>query len=188
MIAINRKAAFWIGVIIIALFALFWANSSPKKNLVTADDLSSTPDYFITKINAKEFDQNGNLIETLTAKKGLHYTQEARTLLETPEVKRTDSTGKWEATGKKGIVDDGSRDILLTNNATAVKHYLESPDITLNADNIHYLDKDQTLTSTGNAELHSTQGETSADTIVTYINSEQVEMTGSVRGKYETTQ
>jgi len=172
-------------IVIVTLF--FWAGSSDNKNLLQTDNLSSTPDYFITKIHATEFDQNGKLVETLTADKGLHYNKGAKTLLESPKVKRVEKTGNWEAQGKKGIIEDGSSDILLTDDASAIKHYVDSPDITLTADNIRYLDKQQSLTSTGNAKIHSTQGETTADVIVTYINTEEVKMTGSVRGQYEAT-
>ena len=165
---------------------LFWYGATPKQNLVLTDSLSSSPDYFITDVRVKEFDKDGLLIETLNAVQTLHYTTTSKTLLENPTIERFSKTGSWNAKSEKGVIDDGSNDILLTKNAKATKKYLQSEDIKLIADNIHYLDKDQSLISYGNPILISSQGETSANKIITYINSEEVIMTGSVRGKYET--
>lgn len=164
----------------------FWYGTAPIKNLVETDSLSTSPDYFITKVNAKEFDSSGSLIETLNAEQMLHYVSEAKTLLESPKVERRSKSGGWNATANKGVIEDGSNDILLTQNAKATKKYLQSEDIVLNANNVHYLDKSQSLTSYGNAMLLTIQGETFADKITTYINTEEVVMTGSVRGNYET--
>jgi lipopolysaccharide export system protein LptC len=175
-----------IGAALLLVVSLGWYGTSPMQNLVQTESLSSSPDYFITKVKVKEFDTNGTLIETLDAEQTLHYIAKSKTLLETPSVERYSKSGHWSAKADKGVIEDGSNDILLTENARATKKYLQSEDIKLSADNIHYLDKDQSLTSYGNATLISTQGETSAGIITTYINSEEVVMTGSVRGKYET--
>jgi len=164
----------------------FWYGVKPIQNLVEAESLSSSPDYFITEVTVKKFDNDGLLIETIHAEQTLHYVTQSKTLLEKPDVKRLSKSGSWSSQADKGVIEDGSNDILLTENASATKKYLTSEDIFLNADSVHYLDKDQSLTSRGNATLFSTQGETSADTITTFINSEEVIMTGSVRGKYET--
>ncbi|WP_421853020.1 LPS export ABC transporter periplasmic protein LptC [Marinomonas sp.] len=174
------------GVALILAASLGWYGVMPKPNLVETDSLSSSPDYFITKVKVKEFDIDGTLIETLDAEKTLHYITKSRTLLEKPYIERQSKSGHWSAKADKGVIEDGSNDILLTVDAEATKRYLQSEDIKLSADSIHYLDKDQSLTSYGNPILVSSQGETSADKITTFINSEEVVMTGSVRGKYET--
>ncbi|MEL0623138.1 LPS export ABC transporter periplasmic protein LptC [Marinomonas arenicola] len=187
MIQLNAKNIL-IGAAVIALVCgVFFTDTPLTRSLVPTEKLSSTPDYFITNINAKEYDETGMLQETLTATQALHYSQNSRTLLDNPTVRRHQTAGLWHAKGKKGIIEDGSHDILLTDDAVAVKQSVDSPDVILNADNIHYLDSNQSLTSSGHATLHSTQGKTTAKTIVTYINSEEVVMTGSVRGQYETT-
>ena len=180
------KAPLIIVAILTLSMALLWHGATPKKNLVEANSLNSSPDYFITKVNVNKFDITGSLIETLNAEQTLHYISESRTLLKSPKVKRKSKSGSWSATADKGIIHDGSNDILLTQNARATKKYLQSEDLILSADNVHYLDKDQSLTSYGNAMLLTTQGETFANEITTYINSEEVVMTGSVRGNYET--
>ncbi|SHF61068.1 lipopolysaccharide export system protein LptC [Marinomonas polaris DSM 16579] len=180
------KSLLIIGATLIVVASLGWYGAAPIQNLVQTDSLSSSPDYFITNVKVKEFDADGLLIETLDAEQTLHYIAKSTTLLQTPNVERYSKSGHWSAKADKGVIEDGSNDILLTENARATKKYLQSEDIKLSADNIHYLDKDQSLTSYGNATLISTQGETSAGTITTYINSEEVVMTGSVRGKYET--
>lgn len=182
---IFRIIPFIAGLFTLAALS-FWYGASPSKNLVPTKSLSSSPDYFITKLNAKEFNTHGLLIETLNAEKTLHYVNQSKTLLEKPNINRQSKTGSWSAKADKGVIEDGSNDILLTKNARAIKKYLTSEDITLSADNVHYLDKDQSLTSSGDAMLFSIQGKTSANTITTFINSEEVVMTGSVRGKYET--
>ena len=179
--------SFSLFVIVFALAAfLFWYGSKPTQNLVKTESLKSSPDYFITKVTVKRFDNDGFLIEETNADQTLHYINESKTLLEKPDTKRNSKSGSWSARADKGVIEDGSNDILLTENANATKKYLTSEDISLSADSVHYLDKKQSLTSSGNAKLFSTQGETSADTITTFINSEEVIMTGSVRGKYET--
>lgn len=174
------------GAAIILAVLVLWYETTPKQNLVKTDVLSSSPDYFITTVKVRVFDEKGALIETLDAEQTLHYIAQSKTLLEKPSVERQSESGYWNAKAEKGVIEDGSNDILLTENAQATKKYLQSEDIRLTADNVHYLDKDQSLTSYGNARLISPQGETSAGKIITYINSEEVVMTGSVRGKYET--
>ena len=186
MLNTTLKTLTLIVVIISLITAYFWYGTPPKQNLVEEESLSSAPNYFITQVHVKEYNSNGVLIETLNAEQTLHYSDGSKTLLQRPSVERKSESGSWSAKSDKGVIHDGSNDILLTNNASATKKYLQSDDITLNADSIHYLDKDKSLTSQGNPALLSPQGETSADTITTYINSEEVVMTGSVRGKYET--
>ena len=183
---ITLKNVFAIGAALALAASVFWYGATPKQSLVEANSLSSSPDYFITQVNVKEFDINGMLIETLDAQQTLHYISKSTTLLAFPNIERHSISGSWSAKADKGVIDDGSNDILLTNNARAIKKYLQSEDIKLTADSVHYVDKDQSLTSDGDATLISTQGETSASTITTYINSEEVIMTGSVRGTYET--
>lgn len=173
-------------IAVIAGFVL-WYETKSQHPLISESVLSSTPDYFITQVNSKEFDETGMLVEALKATQALHYIQQAKTLLKKPLVNRYSISGSWNAKSNEGVIDDGSRDILLTGDVVAVKHYPESPDVILNADNVHYLDSNQSLTSYGNAKLYSTQGETTAKRIISYINSEEVVMTGSVRGQYETT-
>ncbi|QUX96087.1 LPS export ABC transporter periplasmic protein LptC [Marinomonas sp. CT5] len=182
----KRKKLLLLTAVLLVMVATFWVSTSPTINLVQTDSLNSSPDYFITNVKVKEFDKNGQLIETLDARKTLHYIQKSTTILESPNVKRQSKAGYWSAEADKGLIEDGSNDILLTGHAKATKNYLQTEDIKLNAASIHYLDKDQSLTSYGNPILISTQGETSANTIKTFINSEEVLMTGSVRGKYET--
>ncbi|MCB5160564.1 LPS export ABC transporter periplasmic protein LptC [Marinomonas algarum] len=173
-------------IVAVVVSSAFWFGANTTTNLVPTSVLSTSPDYFITQVTVKKFDQEGALVETLNAEQTLHYIAEAKTILEKPSVERRIEAGKWQAQADKGLIEDGSNDILLTENATATKQHLGSDDIRLVADNVHYLDKDQTLTSYGNAALLSTQGETSAEEITTYLHSEEVLMTGSVRGKYET--
>ncbi|MDB4837481.1 LPS export ABC transporter periplasmic protein LptC [Marinomonas sp.] len=164
----------------------FWHNKEATSNLVEAESLSKSPDYFITEITVQTFDNNGVLIEHLQAQQASHFIQESKTLLDRPNVERHSTTGSWNATADSGIIHDGSNDILLTSNANATKTYPTSENIALSANKIHYLDNDQSLTSQGDAKLFSTQGTTSAKKITTYINSEKVVMTGLVQGHYET--
>jgi lipopolysaccharide export system protein LptC len=182
----SKKILAFTILLAVLLAASFWYGTTPKKNLVQVESLSSIPDYFVTQVNVKEFNSDGVLIEVLNATQTLHYVSESKTIIEYPSVERKSESGSWSAKADKGVIHDGSNDILLTENASATKSYLQSEDITLSANSIHYLDKDQSLTSQGNPMLFSTQGETSADKITTYINSEEVIMTGSVRGQYET--
>ncbi|BFM48006.1 LPS export ABC transporter periplasmic protein LptC [Marinomonas sp. THO17] len=166
---------------------LIWYKNLPHTNLVESESLSSTPDYFITQVVALRYDAQGNLIERINAEQTLHYIQTSRTLLENPNIDRYSISGSWHAHASQGTIEDGSNDILLSRNAEAVKKYKQSEDVILHADTIHYLDQDKSLTSQGDAILISSQGKTSAGKIITYINSEEVVMTGSVRGNYETT-
>ncbi|MGR0279561.1 LPS export ABC transporter periplasmic protein LptC [Marinomonas dokdonensis] len=177
-----------LAIVVIAIAAVFWGvNTGRVGNLVTSESLSTSPDYFITKVRIKEFDANGKLIETLNAEQTLHYVKDKKTLLQHPYVERQAELGSWNAQADKGSIEDGSRDILLTENANATKKHINSADITLSSDTIHYLDEDESLTSYGHAKLYSTQGTTTAETIIAYINSEKVVMTRSVRGHYEPT-
>lgn len=180
------KAVFLLGVFSLLISSAFWFGASPKQNLVATASFDTSPDYFVTQVKITAYNTEGELVETLNAKQTLHYVAQSRTLLETPNIERFFANGYWNAKADKGIIDDGSSDILLTKNAQAVKKYRLSENIQLIADNVHYLEQDQSLTSYGNAILVSTQGETSADKITTYIHSKEVLMAGSVRGKYET--
>ena len=187
MINIKAKNLIISGAVIFIALGFFFAGTSSLPNLVETDKVRTMPDYIITNINAKKYDESGALRDTFTATYALHDNLSAQTLLDNPKVKRHELEGTWHATAKKGIIEDGSHDILLTGNAVAAKQFSDSPDIILNADSIHYLDSNQSLTSSGHASLYSTQGKTTAKVITTYINSEKVVITDSVRGQYETT-
>lgn len=184
---LKPKNILLVGIVVVMAASISWYSTTPTANLVQADSLRGSPDYFITKVKVKEFDQNGTLLETLNAEQTLHYDSRAQTLLEQPSVERYSKLGQWNAKADKGVIEDGSNDILLTDNVRATKKYQQSEDINLSSDNMHYVDKNKSLTSYGAATLISTQGKTSANKITTYINSEEVVMTGSVRGNYETT-
>ncbi len=172
----------------VAVGGFLWGLKTVSQgNLVASESLKTSPDYFITKVRIKEFDRTGHLIETLNAEQTLHYVKDKKTLLEQPFIERQAELGSWHAKADKGSIEDGSRDILLTENANATKKHINSADITLSSDTIHYLDEDESLTSYGHAKLYSTQGTTTAETIIAYINSEKVVMTRSVRGHYEPT-
>ncbi|WP_137169863.1 LPS export ABC transporter periplasmic protein LptC [Marinomonas sp. FW-1] len=176
-----------LAAVTVVIASISWYSTKPSRNLVESDALRGSPDYFITDVQVKEFDENGGLIETLNAKQTSHYDLKEKTLLEQPSVARYSESGQWHGKADKGVIEDGSNDILLTDNVRATKKYQQSEDIQLSSDNMHYVDKDKSLTSYGAATLISTQGKTSANKITTFINSEEVVMTGSVRGNYETT-
>ncbi|WP_460750145.1 LPS export ABC transporter periplasmic protein LptC [Marinomonas epiphytica] len=183
----SLKKWFLFGALVGAAGLLFIVGKGPQSNLVTTESLSSSPDYFITQVRVKEFDPSGKLIETLEAAKTLHYLAAKKTLLEFPFVERHADTSSWSAESLQGVIEDGSKDILLTQDAKALKRQVGAADITLSADTVHYLDKDQSLSSYGNAKLYSTQGITSASKITAFINSGEVIMTKPVRGHYEPT-
>ena len=184
---VTSKQTLLIAAVLVAILLVFGVNTAQQDNLVASESLKSSPDYFITQVKIKEFDRNGQLIEILNAEQTLHYVKDKTTLLEQPYVERHAELGSWHAKSDKGSIEDGSRDILLTQNARATKKHQNAADITLASDTIHYLDEDESLTSYGHAKLYSTQGTTTADTIFAYINSEKVVMTRSVRGHYEPT-
>ncbi|MGO2354525.1 MAG: LPS export ABC transporter periplasmic protein LptC [Marinomonas foliarum] len=183
---LKTKNTLILVVIIMLAIAISWYSTEPGKNLVEADALRGSPDYFVTEVQIKEFDKSGTLIESMNAKQTFHYDLQDKTFLEQPSVARYSESGQWNAKADKGVIEDGSNDILLTDNVRATKKYQQSEDINLSSDNMHYEDKNKSLTSYGAATLISTQGKTSASKITTYINSEEVVMTGSVRGSYET--
>lgn len=168
------------------LGGIFYQGANTVNNLVEVETFNDAPDYFITKVHIKTFDKNGKLIESLKTEQTRHYEAASKTLLVEPIVERSSLTGNWLAKAEAGMIEDGNKDILLTGNAHAIKWHLQSKKIELHSDNVHYLDTDKSLTSYGNAALISSQGETTAEQIVTYINSEEVFMTKSVRGIYET--
>lgn len=170
----------------VALIMFFlWQNQKKASNLVETSSLSNSPDYFITNISTKAFNHNGELIESINALQASHFIRESKTLLTNPNVSHYSTTGSWSASADMGVLHDGNNDILLTHNALATKTYPSAEDIILKADEVHYLDDEQSLTSQGNAKLISTQGATSAKKITSYINSDKVVMTGLVRGYYE---
>ncbi|MCV2403059.1 LPS export ABC transporter periplasmic protein LptC [Marinomonas sp. C2222] len=154
-------------------------------NLVETTALSSSPDYFITDISVKTYDSDGKLVESINALQASHFIRDSKTLLDSPNVSHYSTTGSWSASADTGVLHDGNNDILLMDNVFAKKSYPSAEDITLKADEVHYLDEEQSLTSQGNAKLISTQGETSAKKITSYINSDKVIMTELVRGYYE---
>ena len=165
---------------------VFYQGANTVNNLVEVETFNDAPDYFITKVHVKTFDKNGQLTESLKTEQTRHYEATSKTLLVEPIVERSSLTGNWLAKAETGIIEDGNKDILLTGNAHATKWHLQSEKIEMLSDSVHYLDRDKSLTSFGNATLISSQGETTAEQIVTYINSEEVFMTKSVRGIYET--
>lgn len=164
----------------------FYQGANTASNLVAVETFNDAPDYFITKVHVKTFDQQGKLTESLKTEQTRHYEAMSKTLLVSPIVERSSLTGNWLAKAETGIIEDDNKDIILTGNAHATKWHLQSEKIEMLSDSVHYLDRDKSLTSYGNATLISAQGETSAEQIVTYINSENVFMTKSVRGIYET--
>ncbi len=168
------------------LGGVFYQGTNTVNNLVEVETFNDAPDYFITKVHVKTFDKNGKLTESLKTEQTRHYEATSKTLLVEPIVERSSLTGNWLAKAETGIIEDGNKDILLTGNAQAIKWHLQSEEIEMHSDSVHYLDRDKSLTSYGNATLISSQGETTSEKIVTYINSEEVFMTQSVRGIYET--
>lgn len=174
------------GAITALLVFAFYQGANTASNLVAVETFNDAPDYFITKVHVKTFDQQGKLTESLKTEQTRHYEAMSKTLLVSPIVERSSLTGNWLAKAETGIIEDDNKDIILTGNAHATKWHLQSEKIEMFSDSVHYLDRDKSLTSYGNATLISSQGETSAEQIVTYINSENVFMTKSVRGIYET--
>lgn len=177
-----------VGSALVIVFVLFfWLGVSPKQNLLQLDSLKDTPDYFLTNVEVKSFDDQGEMFETIIADQVKHYNRSSRSLLINPKIDKANNDVLWKAEGDSGVVEDGSRDIMLTGNSKVTKNPGKPEEIQLTADKINYRDIDQILISHGNALLHSPQGRTQAEEIVARIHSEQVEMTGAVRGLYEPT-
>ena len=173
---------------LLVIAAVFFLGFDPKQSLLQGDVLSSSPDYFLTDVQVKVYNQDGTMVERIKASELKHYSKSAKSLLLNPKIERDESPNHWSAKGDNGIIADGSQDILLTGNSEVIRNIDTIDQINLTANQIHYNDSNQQLTSTGKATLQTKQGITSADTIIAHIHTETVSMTGRVRGTYETNQ
>lgn len=188
MLNIKRQPKILIAVCLTLIMTsfVFLRDTATVNRIVESDLLNDAPDYFINEVYIMTFNKDGVLSETLKAEQTRHYRTQSKTLLVQPAVERFTATGNWAAEANTGIIEEGSKDILLTGEARATKWLRKSNKIELLSDSVHYLEQDMSLTSLGNPTLLSPQGQTTAKKIVTYIDSEKVFMTNSVRGIYET--
>lgn len=188
MLNIKRQPKILIAVCLTLIMTsfVFLRDTATVNRIVESDLLNDAPDYFINEVYIMTFNKDGVLSETLKAEQTRHYRTQSKTLLVQPAVERFTATGNWAAEANTGIIEEGSKDILLIGEARATKWLRKSNKIELLSDSVHYLEQDMSLTSLGNPTLLSPQGQTTATKIVTYIDSEKVFMTNSVRGIYET--
>jgi len=165
----------------------FWVGTKPKVSLVETSTLAFTPDFFLQGVNARRFNEAGNIIEKVVAQEIKHYDLEAGILFLTfPKITKYQIDTNWTISANSGNILIDSNDITLSEMANAVKGLGSNEQIILTADTIKYIDKKQILTSVGNASLHSAQEHIQADEITAFFKSNTLDIKGSVRGSHET--
>ncbi|TDO99887.1 LPS export ABC transporter periplasmic protein LptC [Marinomonas balearica] len=167
------------------VIAFFWYGASPTTTLVSKDELSNTPDYFLENVTSKEFTADGQLEQIIRTSKLSHYNINKQTTAVAPKIETTTDGIVWHAEADFGQLNDTNKDVLLTSNASVVRKDNNINSNKLNADVIHYNGIDKSLISEGNAKLTTPQGITLADTIRSYINLETAQLKGNVSGHYE---
>jgi len=163
----------------------FWFGLAPKQSLVQKSILESAPDYFLEGVEAKTFDENGLLVESILADEVKHFPLPGESRLIKPSITKIQKSNHWTASSDTGLMKDKERDIIFTGSAKIVSQANSQPATTITANTIIYADKDGSITNIGNATVLSPQGNVKADTITAFTNSSKVTMQGSVRGSYE---
>ena len=173
-----------LGAVLVFGFT-FWFGLAPKQNLVKTSILESAPDYFLEGVEAKTFDENGQLIEKVLASEVKHFPVPGESRLQRPIITKIQNSNHWTASSETGLIKDEDRDIIFTGSAKIVSQADQEPTTTITSNTIIYADKEQSITSIGNATVISEQGNVKADTITAFTHSNKVTMQGSVRGSYE---
>ncbi|ADZ91034.1 LPS export ABC transporter periplasmic protein LptC [Marinomonas mediterranea] len=165
--------------------AFFWYGASPTLTLVSTDELSDSPDYFLENVTSREYTIDGKLEQTIKTSKLSHFNSNKQTEAISPKIETVTNDIAWYAEADFGKLNDANKDILLTSNAFVTRKDSTTTSNRLNADSIHYNDVDKSLISLGNAELITQQGITKADTIRSFVDLETAQFKGNVSGHYE---
>ncbi len=91
----------------------------------------------------------------------------------------------WTISADSGRIKNDSNDITLSTMAKAIKDLGSNEQITLTANTIKYLEKEQILTSVGNASIYSAQEYIQADEITAFIKTNTLDIKGSVKGSHD---
>lgn len=172
---------------IILASATFWFGVKTKNTLVETDSLSSTPDFFAQGIAILQYDKTGNLTQELHAKELKHNQTTKQTKLVAPLLIQYQDNNSWHIGSNFGDITKET-DILLSGNVTATKDEGTDKAVTLLADKMLLNSTKNIIKGTGNITINSAQTNIQADSITLLINSNEINLEGSVRGTHEATQ
>ena len=164
----------------------FWFGATEKINLVEKSSLTLTPDFFLQNVIATRFNQTGKIVEKTEAAELKHYETTKQSTLIHPKITKYQQNNIWELNSSSGNILDGSKNITLTDQVRAVKAPKSNNKTTILADLMRYTDNKKTLIGEGNTSIQSIQGIIKADKITAFIDTDKIEIEGSVRGLYET--
>ena len=175
-------------VLVVALLAsaTFWFGVTPKTSLVGTDSLSSTPNFFVQGITVSQYNEKGELAEQIKAKEYKHYENRSIALLTFPEITKSQSGNTWQISAKKGSITNENNNLTFEGKVQAIKNKGLDNEITLSADKMEYFDKHKTLIGLGNTSIVSARETIQADKITLFINTNILNIEGSVRGTYDT--
>ncbi|MCZ2723036.1 LPS export ABC transporter periplasmic protein LptC [Marinomonas sp. 15G1-11] len=171
---------------LLLFFLAFYMGLTPKQSLIEAEALDSAPDYFLTDVDIKIFNQDGTAIETLSAKELKHYNESNESYLTQPNMSKSQQGNNWIAKSNFGLINDSSKDIYLNGDSEIIHTNYSGGTIHLNADIILYKETTQEIFATGNSYLLTEAGETQANDIGVNINDETISLSGEVNGQYKT--
>lgn len=184
-----KKWAFISMMLAIALLAstTFWIGNSPKSSLVTPETFASAPNFFMQEMSSSRYDLSGKLVEKLEAQEAKHYqTQDGLLFLDKPNIQIHSQDASWIIQSNAGMAAMANNQITLTNKVKAVKDSNTDRQVTLMSDTLNYSSVENTLVSSGNVSVTSSQENIAAEKISTNLNSSTLTIEGSVRGTHET--
>lgn len=173
-------------VVLLLATTSFWLGVTPKSNLVEVSNLSSIPDFFLEGVHITQFDSKGEKTQQTQAKELKHYNSIRDTVLVAPIITDYQNNDIWVVSAQNGIIKNTTNDIILSDTARAVKNPDTKQETIFSADTFRYLNQDNILIGEGNISINSAKEHIQADTITAFLDSNTLEIKGSVRGTYET--
>lgn len=175
-------------VLVVALLVstTFWFGVTPKTSLVETDELTATPDFFLQGVTISQYDAKGLLVEQMQAQELKHYNATRVTQLVEPKVSYYQQSNTLEVSSTSGKIMDESNNMTLLNNVNVIKNKDSNAPIALLADQIDYIHAQKELIASGDVSVTSIGSKISADKVTLLIESNTLNIEGSVRGIHET--
>ncbi len=121
------QSFFSLGILTMLAALTFWLERITQVGEVREDGKQRhDPDYFVENFNVKSFGANGNLENTLTALKMLHYPDDDTTVMTEPRISSFSNSRALHVSSSQGLVAADAREITLVNNVRVRREATET--------------------------------------------------------------
>lgn len=158
----------------------------PAEKISVQEGTNTEPDYYGESLEFRQYNSQGNLVQTLTASSSSHIPDNNQTQLNKPVIHSSGSDNSWLMSSNSSTIYDQNEKVQLKGNVVLsfIDKAKDSATTTVKTDSLTYFPDDEIAETTADVAIHSESIETHSTGMRLDIERQRMELLSQVKTRY----